>query len=191
MDDIGEASDAQLVTAIARYSELALAEVYRRHGGAVYGLAKRVLSNATEAEDVTQEVFVRLWNQPDRFDPSRGSLRSFLLAQSHGRAVDSVRSLNSRRLRENRDADGAASAAYDLQHEVWDLSVADQVSTAMGELPVEERRAIELAYFEGHTYVEVAELLSQPEGTVKTRIRNGMRRMRARLVEAGIQGVDA
>ena len=101
-----------------------------------------------------------------------------------------MRSLNSRRLRENREAENAASAQYDLQHEVWDLSVADQVSTAMGELPIEERRAIELAYFEGHTYVEVAELLSQPEGTVKTRIRNGMRRMRARLVEAGIQGVD-
>jgi len=193
MDDIdtGEASDAQLVTAIARYSEVALAEVYRRHGGAVYGLARRVLNNAAEAEDVTQEVFVRLWNQPDRFDPPRGSLRSFLLAQSHARAVDSVRSLNARRLRENREAESAAGTAYDLQHEVWDLSVADQVSTAMGELPVEERRAIELAYFEGHTYVEVAELLCQPEGTVKTRIRNGLRRMRARLVEAGIQGVDA
>ena len=101
MHDMGEASDAQLVTAIARYSEVALAEVYRRHGGAVFGLARKVLSNAAEAEDVTQEIFLRLWNQPDRFDPSRGSLRSFLLAQSHARAVDSVRSLNSRRLREN------------------------------------------------------------------------------------------
>jgi RNA polymerase sigma-70 factor, ECF subfamily len=191
MHDIGEASDAQLVTAIARYNEIALAEVYRRHGGAVYGLAKRVLSNAAEAEDVTQEIFLRLWNQPDRFDPSRGSLRSFLLAQSHGRAVDSVRSLNSRRLRENRDAEDTATAAYDLQHEVWDLSVADQVSSAMNDLPSEERRVIELAYFDGYTYSEVAQLLSQPEGTVKSRIRNGMRRMRAMLVEAGIQGVDA
>ena len=70
MHDIGEASDAQLVTAIARYSEVALAEVYRRHGGAVFGLARKVLSNAAEAEDVTQEIFLRLWNQPDRFDPS-------------------------------------------------------------------------------------------------------------------------
>ena len=191
MDDSGEASDAQLVTAIARYSEVALAEVYRRHGGAVFGLARRVLNNATEAEDVTQEIFLRLWNQPERFDPSRGSLRSFLLAQSHARAVDSVRSLNSRRLRENRETERTATAVYDLQHEVWDLSLADQVSMAMGELPVEERRVIELAYFEGYTYVEVAQLLSQPEGTVKTRIRNGMRRMRASLVEAGIQGVEA
>src|ERR1039458_4555577 len=103
MQEFSEASDAQLVTSIGRYSEVALAEVYRRHGGAVYGLARRVLSNATEAEDVTQEVFLRLWNQPDRFDPTRGSLRSFLLAQSHGPAVEAIRSLNSRRARESKD----------------------------------------------------------------------------------------
>src|ERR1700728_4506760 len=104
MTDFNEASDAQLVTSIGRYSEVALAEVYRRHGGAVFGLARRVLNNASEAEDVTQEVFLRLWNEPDRFDPLRGSLRSFLLAQSHARAVDAIRSLNARRLREAKDA---------------------------------------------------------------------------------------
>jgi RNA polymerase sigma-70 factor (ECF subfamily) len=191
MQQIGEVSDAQLVTSIARYSEIALAEVYRRHGGAVYGLARRVLNNASEAEDVTQEVFLRLWNRPDRFDPGRGTLRSFLLTQSHGRAVDAVRSLNARRLRESGDARRTATAEYDMQHEVWDLAVADQVARALGDLPDEERRAIELAYFDGHTYVEVADLLGQPEGTVKSRIRNGMRRMRAVLVEAGVQGADA
>ncbi|MFZ0251209.1 MAG: sigma-70 family RNA polymerase sigma factor [Acidimicrobiales bacterium] len=191
MPPIDEVSDAQLVTSIARYSEVALAEAYRRHGGAVFGLAKRVLNNPTDAEDVTQEVFLRLWNQPDRFDPARGSLRSFLLAQAHGRAVDAVRSASSRRQREARDAFRTAEAGYDMQREVWDMAVADQVSTAMGELPEEERRAIELAYFNGHTYREVAELLDQPEGTVKSRIRNGMRRMRAVLADAGVRGVDA
>jgi RNA polymerase sigma-70 factor, ECF subfamily len=191
MAHLGEVSDAQLVTSIARYSEVALAEVYRRHGGAVYGLARRVLQSATEAEDVTQEVFLRLWNQPDRFDPARGSLRSFLLAQAHGRAVDAVRSSSSRRLREARDAMTTAEAAYDLEHEAWDLAVAHQVTQAMGALPEEERRAIELAYFDGHTYREVATLLNQPEGTVKSRIRNGMRRMRGALTDAGVRGVDA
>ncbi len=191
MPHIDELSDAQLVTSVARYSEVALAEAYRRHGGAVFGLAKRVLQNAAEAEDVTQEVFVRLWNQPDRFDPARGSLRSFLLAQAHGRAVDAVRSSSSRRAREARDALRTAGATYDMQHEVWDLAVADQVARAMGELPDEERRPIEMAYFDGRTYREVAELLDQPEGTVKSRIRNGMRRMRAVLADAGIRGADA
>jgi RNA polymerase sigma-70 factor (ECF subfamily) len=191
MQHVEEVSDAQLVTSIARYSEVALAEVYRRHGGAVYGLARRVLNDAVEAEDITQEVFLRLWNAPDRFDPARGSLRSFLLAQSHGRAVDSVRSTSSRRQRESRDALRTAKGAYDLQHEVWDLATSDQVGHAMGALPDEERRAIELAYFGGHTYREVAQLLQQPEGTVKSRIRNGMRRMRAALSEPDLRGVDA
>ncbi|HEX4126152.1 MAG TPA: sigma-70 family RNA polymerase sigma factor [Acidimicrobiales bacterium] len=191
MPRIDEVSDAQLVTSIARYSEVALAEAYRRHGGAVFGLAKRVLANPTDAEDVAQEVFLRLWNQPDRFDPARGSLRSFLLAQAHGRAVDAVRSSSSRRAREARDALRTAESPYDMQREVWDMAVADQVSNAMGDLPEEERRAIELAYFDGHTYREVAQLLEQPEGTVKSRIRNGMRRMRAHLADAGVRGVDA
>jgi RNA polymerase sigma-70 factor, ECF subfamily len=191
MQQIGEVSDAQLVTSIARYSEVALAEVYRRHGGAVYGLARRVLNSASDAEDVTQEVFLRLWNAPDRFDASRGTLRAFLLAQSHARAVDAIRSLNARRLREAKDAQRTANAGYDMQHEAWDLSLADQVASALAELPVDERRAIELAYFEGCTYVEVAQRLGQPEGTIKGRIRNGMRRMRQILVDAGIQGVDA
>ena len=191
MPRMDEMSDAQLVTSIARYSEVALAEAYRRHGGAVFGLAKRVLNNPTDAEDVTQEVFLRLWNQPDRFDPARGSLRSFLLAQAHGRAVDAVRSSSSRRAREARDAVRTAESPYDMQREVWDLAVADQVSSALGDLPEEERRAIELAYFDGHTYREVAQLLDQPEGTVKSRIRNGMRRMRAVLADADVRGVDA
>jgi len=191
MQAIEEVSDAQLVTSIARYSEVALAEVYRRHGGAVYGLARRVLNDPAEAEDVTQEVFLRLWNEPDRYDPGRGSLRSFLLAQSHARAVDAVRSTSSRRQRESRDALRTARGTYDLQHEVWDLAMADQVGQAMGALPAEERRAIELAYFDGHTYREVARLLQQPEGTVKSRIRNGMRRMRAALADIDLRGVDA
>jgi RNA polymerase sigma-70 factor, ECF subfamily len=191
MRHIDEFSDARLVTSIARYSEVALAEVYRRHGRAVYGLARRVLQDEAEAEDVTQEVFLRLWREPDRFDPDRGSLRSFLLAQAHGRAVDAVRSSSSRRAREAREAARTARAEYDLQHEVWDLALADQVAQALGALSDDERRAIELAYFEGRTYRDVARVLGQPEGTVKSRIRSGMRRLRDALVDAGVRGADA
>jgi RNA polymerase sigma-70 factor (ECF subfamily) len=191
MRHIDEYSDARLVTSIARYSEVALAEVYRRHGRAVYGLARRVLQDEAEAEDVTQEVFLRLWREPERFDPDRGSLRSFLLAQAHGRAVDAVRSSSSRRARESREAARTARAEYDLQHEVWDLALADQVAQALGALSDDERRAIELAYFEGHTYRDVARVLGQPEGTVKSRIRSGMRRLRDALADSGVRGVDA
>lgn len=180
-----DASDGALVVAIGRYNQDALAEAYRRHAGAVYALARRVLSDVATAEEVVQEVFLRLWNQPEKFDPERGSLRSYLLAQSHGRAVDVLRSETSRRRREDRQARQTAEAGYDIEREVWDLTVAERVKEMVTILPQEERRAITLAYFGGHTYREVALLLDQPEGTVKSRIRTGLKRMRTRLVDAG------
>ncbi len=172
---------------MGRFRDEALAEIYRRYGGAVFGLARRVCVDRSEAEDVVQEVFLRLWNAPERFDPQRGSLRTFLLALTHGRAVDSVRATAARRRREDRDARGTANAAYDLEHQVWDLALADQVADALGALTADERAAIELAYFDGHSYREVAALLSQPEGTVKSRIRSGLRRMKTVLTETGVR----
>lgn len=187
MEPVRELGDAQLVVAVGRFRDDALAELYRRHGGAVYGLARRVTGDPALAEDVTQEVFVRLWDRPDRFDPSRGSLRSFLLAQSHSRAVDMIRSQSSRARREEQEARAVGHDGYDLEREVWDLSVADQVARALAELPPEERAAIELAYYGGYTYREVAAKLSEPEGTVKSRIRAGLRRMRSTLTTSGVR----
>jgi RNA polymerase sigma-70 factor, ECF subfamily len=186
MDRLQDISDGALVLAIGRWREDALAEAFRRHAGAVYALARRVLSDATAAEEVVQEVFVRLWSDPDRFDPERGNLRSYLLAQTHGRAVDLLRSDSSRRRREEREAARSAGAGYDIEREVWDMSVSAHLKAVVHELPVDERKAIELAYFGGHTYREVAELLAEPEGTIKSRIRSGLKRMRARLVEIGL-----
>jgi RNA polymerase sigma-70 factor, ECF subfamily len=183
---LADASDATLVVAIARYQQEALAEAYRRHAGAVFGLAKRLLTSQPLAEEVVQEVFLRLWNDPGRYDPSRGTLRSYLLAQCHGRSVDLLRSEGSRRLREERDARRTAESGYDLELEVWDMAAADQVRRAVQALPEGERLAIELAYFGGLTYREVAERLGDPEGTVKSRIRTGLRRLRSELVAVGV-----
>jgi RNA polymerase sigma-70 factor, ECF subfamily len=184
--DLANASDATLVVAIGRWRQDALAEAYRRHAGAVFALARRLLADAALAEEVVQEVFVRLWDAPDRFDPDRGTLRSYLLANGHGRAVDLVRSEASRRAREEREHRARAEAGYDLEHEVEDLVVADEVKGALAALPPDERRAIELAYFGGHTYREVATLLAAPEGTVKSRIRSGLRNLRRTLDAKGV-----
>lgn len=188
-DDFSGASDAALVVGLARYEQSALAEAYRRHAGAVFGLARRLLNDAALAEEIVQEVFLRLWNHPDRFDPERGSLRSFLLATTHGRAVDSLRSESSRRKREEREARATATAGYDVDHEVWDMALAEQVREALGALGDDERQAIQLAYFGGRTYREVAAELGQAEGTVKSRIRTGLKRMRQELQAAGVKEV--
>jgi len=183
-----DASDAQLVVAVGRFHQGALAEAYRRHAGGAFGLALRITNDRALGEEVVQEVFLRLWNDPEKFDPARGSLRAYLLAQTHGRSVDLVRSESSRRAREERGARRDRGTDYDLEREVWDLTLAEHLRDALGELSDDERAAIELAYFGGHTYREVASLLGAPEGTVKSRIRTGLGRLRSTLVASGAIG---
>lgn len=186
MDDLHDSSDAALVVAIGRWREDALAEAYRRHAGAAYALARRLLNDKELAEEILQEVFLRLWNNPERFDPERGSLRAYMLAQTHGRSVDLLRSETSRRRREERDARESPVLSDDIEREVIDLNVSEKVKEVVAGLPPDERRAIELAYFGGHTYRQVAIMLEAPEGTVKSRIRSGLRRLRSDLAEAGV-----
>jgi len=181
-DDVG------LVIAIARYNADAFAEAFRRHAGAVFALAQRLLWERAPAEEMVQEIFLRLWEHPDRFDQSRGSLRSFLLMDAHARCVDRIRSDSRRRDREERSARAEMVTGYDLDLEAYDLDVAEQVREIMASLSDAERRAIELAYFGGHTYREVARILDQPEGTIKSRIRTGLTRLRTQLVDRGIDG---
>jgi RNA polymerase sigma-70 factor (ECF subfamily) len=181
-DDVG------LVIAIARYNADAFAEAFRRHGGAVFSLAQRMLWERALAEELVQDVFLRLWEQPDRYDQSRGSLRSFLLMDAHARCVDRIRSDTRRREREERSARAGVVADYDLDLEAYDLDIAEQVREVMATLSDGERQAIELAYFGGHTYREVARILDQPEGTIKSRIRTGLTRLRTQLVDRGIDG---
>ena len=177
--------DSTLVAAVARRDQAALSELYRRHGGSLFCAALRVLSVRPLAEEVVQDIFIRLWRSPERFDPARGSLRSFLLTQCHGRAVDIVRSEDARRRREVCSAE-AATVGYFPEDEILDFVVGEKVREAVGALCDAEREAISLAYFGGHTYVDVASLLGVPEGTIKSRIRSGLARLRTAVTEAGI-----
>lgn len=184
--ELRESSDAALVVAIGRWHQEALAEVYRRHAGSAYALARRLLRNAALAEEVVQELFIRLWDKPERYDPSRGSLRAFLLSDTHGRALDLIRSEDSRRRREEREAQLVPVDSRDLEAEVWALVSSETVRDSLSRLSEHERRAIELAYFDGQTYQEVAQTLGEPEGTVKSRIRSGLKRLRTDLVSTGM-----
>jgi RNA polymerase sigma-70 factor (ECF subfamily) len=174
--EIATASDQVLVVRIARWDESALEEIYRRHSGPVCALAFRVLCDRQMADDVAQEVFLRLWKAPEKFDAQRGSLRTYLLTDTHGRAVDVVRARESR-MRRERERDAFEDVVDDLEREVIDLSIAEQVKKAFDELPETERAALDLAYFKGCSYREVALRLQVPEGTIKSRIRSGLKRM--------------
>ena len=185
-EDRQQLDDATLVAAVGESDQLALKELYRRHGPAVYGLARRVVVDADRAEEVVQEVFLRLWNEPERFDPTRGALRSFLYRQAHSRSVERIRSEEARRRREERHDREQLHPAYDVEIEAWELIRSELVKDALDTLADGEREAITLAYFGGRTYREVAVLLDLPEGTVKSRIRLGLNKLADQLEAAGL-----
>lgn len=172
--------DAALATRVSERDQDALETIFERYGGAVRSMAFRVLKNEALAEDTVQEVFVSFWKSPDRYDPDRGTLRTFLLTLAHRRAIDLVRSEQARFNREEKVLEDVPPS---IDEEVWSRTVSKEVRDAVADLNEGEREAISLAYFGGLTYVEVANRLGLPEGTVKSRIRSGMRRLGETLAE--------
>ncbi len=175
--DRAAACDEELVGLVASGSQEALVELYRRHAAHVHAVALRVLGPGALAEEVTQDVFLGVWRQPDRYDPSRASMRGYLSMMASRKAIDRLRSEVARRRREEaatsaEPADRSPVAEHDR------VAASLEVRDALATLSQEERQAIELAYFGGHSYREVALLLGQPEGTVKSRIRSGLSRIR-------------
>lgn len=186
MADDDRLDDAALVAALCAGDENALEEIYRRHGGAVWSIARRVCRDPDLAQDITQHVFTALWAQPDRYDPERGTLRAWLATQAHGRAVDAVRSEAARRRREDRDSRLAPTTAQDTETAVPTAILSDDLRRALSRLPKPQRQAITVAYFGGHTFKESARLLDAPEGTIKSRIRLGLGSLRRALAAEGI-----
>ncbi len=162
----------------------AMAELYARYGGTVFALASRILGDRQLAEDVAQEVFLAVWNNAVGFDPSRGKLRTLLMTRTHGRCVDIIRSRNARSGRESKVTDDRSRPEPDaIDQELTALTEAELVRKAVDELPLDERTVLQLAYFGANTYREVATILSLPEGTVKTRMRSALKRLRTNLDE--------
>jgi RNA polymerase sigma-70 factor (ECF subfamily) len=159
--------DAVLAARLRAGDPDALTDAYARHGALVFGLARQVADAAT-AEDVTQEIFVSLWEHPDRFDPSRGTLRAFLGVQAQRRAVDALRRDGRRAGREERHHDQDPDRPSDPMD---DLVLRATVRGALDTLPPEQRKVVELAYIEGRTLCEIASCLGIPEGTAKSRLR--------------------
>lgn len=159
-----------------------------RHGGPAFSLAYRMCGSRTRAEDVVQEAFLSLWRAGGRYDPSRGSVRAWILSAVHNRAIDSFRreSLRAARpLEESNVAERLASPEL-TEVEVERRADADRVRSALHDLPEEQRQVIELSYYGGFTHQQIAEMLSLPPGTVKGRMRLGLTKMRISLAEAGV-----
>lgn len=179
------AIDAALLARLVEGDTAALQEAYDIHSSLVFGLARRVTNDHAAACDVAQEVFLQLWEQPDRVDLGRGSLRAFLGVVTHRRALDVVRSRTRRDNREDRVGREEPLATVTHETEIVEaddtLRRSDRLRSALRQLPTDQRLAVDLAYFGGHTYREVADKLGIPEGTAKSRLRLALAKLRSVL----------
>jgi RNA polymerase sigma-70 factor (ECF subfamily) len=176
-------ADRAAINRMARGDQDALGELYDRHGRLVYSLALRIVRDQRDAEEVVQEVFAQAWRQSGRYDAARGSVVGWMLRLTRSRAIDRVRG---RRARPDVAADEAAlldlaDTAPGADEQLASADQATQVRAALESLPFLQRTAIELAFYEGLTHTEIADRLEEPVGTVKTRIRQGLLKLRDRL----------
>lgn len=173
---------ARLIQAAGRGDQQSFAELYDATGARVHGMVLRVLRDRAQAEEVTQEVFLQVWRSAASFDPGRGSALSWLLTLAHRRAVDRVRSAAAQSRRDHDYESQQTQTPFDSTAELaegrWEAA---RVRSALGELTQTQRSAVELAFYDGLTHQEVSERLGVPLGTAKTRIRDGLRRMRDEL----------
>jgi len=184
-----DATDAELMSVLATGDIVALELLYDRYSTLVYSVSLRVLHDSQLAEDVVQEVFLRLWRQPISYDPARGRFISWLMSVTRNRSLDELRRVTRRMRSEDVEDDepgheiAAVGHLDDPQAELMVAEARAAVRAAMTRLPPAQRRVIELAYFGGLTHVEIAERTGDPLGTVKTRVRLGMRKLRESLAE--------
>ena len=178
--DEGERVEAdKLLVRVAGGDQRAFEELYALVSGPVFGLVRRVVRDPAQSEEVAQEVLLELWRSAGRFDPARGSALSWILTLAHRRAVDRVRSARAATEREQREGRRNHHPAFDQVAEEVEAGLERQwVRHCLEKLTTIQRESVTLAYYDGYTYREVAERLSLPLGTVKTRMRDGLTRLR-------------
>ena len=183
--DIRDLADEEVMQLVQRGDPRAFELLYDRHGGASYSLAYRIVGKQGAAEDVVQEALLSIWRSRRRYDPTRGSVRTWILGIVHNRAIDGLRrSTVHERRREPLDAvEERFEAPERTDVEVARREEARSVRGALATLPAEQRQTIELAYFGGFTQGEIADMMDEPVGTVKGRIRLGLDKMRRELVK--------
>jgi RNA polymerase sigma-70 factor (ECF subfamily) len=174
-------SDTELLHAVARGDESALAALYDRYNSILLGLLLRILHSRTEAEDVLQEVFIQIWQRAANFDEARGRGFTWMVTLARSRAIDRLRALQSRQRADDTAMQNAPEQLGDASDDAYYAEQREIVRAALAEIPEEQRRALLLAYFEGLTQSEIAARLGQPLGTVKTRMRSGMTKLRELL----------
>src|SRR4051794_14870706 len=181
--DLGRLGDEELMQLVQRGDPRAFELVYDRHGGAAVSLAYRMGGSRTPAEDISQEAFLSMWRSRVRYEPSRGSARTWLLGIVHHRAIDALRRnlVHERRRAPADDLEERYDAKDLTDVEVVRRDEARTVRAALDELPDEQCHVIELAYFGGFTHSQIAEMLETPIGTVKGRMRLGLQKMRNAL----------
>jgi RNA polymerase sigma-70 factor, ECF subfamily len=188
--DIRNLADEEVMQLVADGNPRAFELIYDRHGGAAFSLAYRMVGNRVTAEDTTQEAFLSIWRSRVRYDRSRGSVRTWVLGIVHHRAIDALRrgGVHERRQETIEGAEERFEAPERTEVEVARRDEAAGVRRALDTLPDDQRRAIELAYFGGFSQTEIAELLGEPVGTVKGRMRLGLDKLRRRLGESQAAG---
>jgi RNA polymerase sigma-70 factor (ECF subfamily) len=181
--DLSSLRDEELLALIAREDDQALGALYDRYGRTIFTLALRITGDRLTAEEVTQDVFHIVWQQTAAFRSSSGTVAAWIIGITRHRAIDRIRSVREKaRQRDAQLDDAMAAVLADTTSVENDAVVRSDIRAALGELPIEQRQAIELAYYGGLTTVEIASSMSTPVGTVKTRIRLGLTRLRAVLL---------